>query len=91
MARGKPHASRAATSAPALPPQWAAVNLHAAGMDVGAASHDVAVPPRDDCDPVRCVGACTAALDAWADWLATGGMTTVALASTGGYRIPRFA
>jgi len=87
MARGKPHAARSVTSAPALPPQWAAVNLHAAGIDVGAESHAVAVPPSDDFSPVRCFGACTADLDAWADWLATCGMTTVALESTGGYGI----
>jgi hypothetical protein len=83
-ARGKPHSSRAVKSAPALPPQLAAVNLHAAGIDVGAESHDVAVPPSDACSPVRCVGACTADLAALADGLATCGMTTVALASTGG-------
>ena len=29
----------------ALPPQLAAVNLHAAGIDVGVEAHDVAVPP----------------------------------------------
>jgi transposase len=83
MARGQPHSSRSAKSAPALPPQLAAVNLHAAGIDVGAESHDVAVPPRDECDPVRCFGACTADLEALADGLATCGMTTVALESTG--------
>ncbi len=45
----------------ALPPQLAAVNLHAAGSAVGAEAHDVAVPPRDDPQPVRCVGAYTVA------------------------------
>jgi hypothetical protein len=44
----------------ALPPQLAAVNLHAAGIDVGAEAHDVAVPPSDDPQPVRCFGAYTA-------------------------------
>ena len=43
----------------ALPPQLAAVNRHAAGLDVGAEAHDVAVPPRDDPQPVRCFGAYT--------------------------------
>ena len=90
MARGKPHASRSATSAQALPPPVAAVNLHAAGIDVGADAHDVAVPPRADASPVRCVGACTVDLEALADWLAPGDMTTVALASTGGDWMPRF-
>jgi hypothetical protein len=43
----------------ALPPQLAAVNLRAAGIDVGAEAHVVAVPPRDDPQPVRCGGAYT--------------------------------
>ena len=68
----------------------AAVNLHAAGIDVGADAHDVAVPPSDDASPVRCCGACTVDLEALADWLATGDMTTVALASTGVDWMPRF-
>jgi transposase len=88
MARGKPHSSRAAKSTPALPPQLAAVNRHAAGIDVGAESHYVAVPPREAFYPVRCFGACTADLGASADWLATCGIATVALESTGVYRIP---
>jgi hypothetical protein len=59
MARGQPQASRSETSAQALPPQLAAVNLHAAGIDVGAEAHEVAVPPRDDPPPARCCGAST--------------------------------
>jgi transposase len=74
-----------------LPPQFAAVNLHAAGIDVGAASHDVAMPPSDDSHPGRCFGACTADLEALADWQAICGMTTVALEATGVYWIPLFA
>jgi hypothetical protein len=46
-------------SQPALPPPLAAVNLHAAGIDVGAEAHDVAVPPSDDSQPVRRFGAST--------------------------------
>lgn len=91
MARGKPHSSRAATSAQALPPPLAAVNRHAAGSDVGADAHDVAVPPRDEASPVRGVGAGTVALEAWADGLAPGDRTTVARASTGVDGLPRFA
>jgi transposase len=91
MARGKPHASRSATSAPALPPPWAAVNRQAAGLDSGAASHDVAVPPRDDASPVRCCGACPADLEALADGLAAWGMTTVARESTGVSGLPLVA
>ena len=45
MAQRKQQRSR---STPALPPQLAAVNLHAAGIDIGAEAHWVAVPPSDD-------------------------------------------
>jgi transposase len=68
------------------------VNLHAAGIDIGAESHWVAVP--EGCDPqgrsVREFGAFTADLYAVADWLATCGITTVAMESTGVYWIPLF-
>jgi transposase len=77
-------------SQPALPPQLAAVNLHAAGIDVGAEAHYVAVPPSDDPQPVRRFGAYTVDLEALADWLAACGITTVALESTGVYWIPLF-
>ena len=70
-------------SQPALPPQLAAVNLHAAGIDVGAEAHYVAVPPSDDPQPVRRFGAYTVDLESLADWLAACGITTVALESTG--------
>ena len=83
MARSKPKTARADTRSPTLPPQLAAVNLHAAGIDIGAEAHYVAVPPRDDPQPGRCFGAYTADLEALADWLTTCGMTTVALESTG--------
>jgi hypothetical protein len=56
MARRKRQYPRSKT---ALPPQLAAVNLHAAGIDVGAEAHYVAVPPSDDAPPVRCFGAYT--------------------------------
>jgi hypothetical protein len=88
MAHGQPHSARAAKSAPAWPPPLAAVNLHAAGLDSGAASHDGAVPPSDESSPVRGVGACTADLAALADWLAPCGMTTVAREAPGGYGLP---
>ncbi len=56
---------------------------HAAGIDSGAAEHWVAVPPGCDPQPVRRFSTVTADLDALADWLMDGGVTTVALASTG--------
>ena len=82
---------KSARSTNTLPPQLAAVTLHAAGLDIGAAAHWVAVPPRDDPQPVRGFGAYTADLAALADWLATCGITTIALESTGVYWIPLFA
>jgi transposase len=75
-------------SQPALPPHLAAVNLHAAGIDVGAEAHDVAGPPSDDPQPVCRFGASTVDFEALADWLAACGITTVALESTGVYGIP---
>ena len=52
-----------------LPSQLAAVNLHAAGIDIGAQEHWVAVPPESDAQPVRRFGAWTVDLEALADWL----------------------
>jgi len=83
-----PRKQKAAQVSPALPPQLATANLHAAGIDSGAEAHFVAVPPSDDPQPVRSCGAYTADLEALADWLATCGITTVALALTGVYWIP---
>src|SRR2546425_6913061 len=64
---------------------------HAAGIDIGEAEHWVAVPPGCDPHPVRRFGTCTVALAALGDWLMDGGVTTVAMASTGGYWITLFA
>ncbi len=77
-------------STPPLPPQLAAVNLHATGIDSGAEGHFVAVPPSDDPQPVRGFGAYTGDLEALADWLTTCGITTIAMASTGVSWIPLF-
>lgn len=88
MARSKPTASRTVPPAPALPPQLVAANWHAAGIDVGAEAHCVAVPPSDDPQPVRGFGAFTADLEAIAAWLVACALTTVALASTGVSWIP---
>ena len=43
------------------------MNLHAAGIDVGAACHWVAVPPDRDAQPVQRFGAFTADLYAFID------------------------
>jgi transposase len=87
MAQRKQKPSRSKTT---LPPPRAAVNLHAAGIDIGADAHWVAVPPSDAPQPVRSFGACTAALEALADWRATRRITTIALASPGVSWIPLF-
>jgi transposase len=61
---------------------------HAAGIDVGASSHWVAVPPHLADEAVREFGAMTADLYALADWLLACDVDTVALESTGDYWIP---
>ena len=82
--------------APLLPPSPVLADAlqvchpHAAGIDIGAAEHWVAVPPGGDPHPGRRFGTCTAALDALADWLLDGGVTTVAMESTGVYWMPLF-
>jgi len=76
----------------ALPPELKHVHLNAAGIDVGAEAHFIAVPPSRDPDgqDVREFGAFTADLYALADWLARCGIETVAMESTGVYWIPLF-
>jgi transposase len=66
------------------------VNVHAAGIDVGATSHFVAVPPDRDAEPVREFATFTGDLYRLADWLRACGVETVALESTGVYWIPVF-
>jgi transposase len=65
------------------------VHPHAAGIDVGATEHWVAVPGADPAE-VRRFGACTADLEQLADWLAARGVTSVAMESTGVFWIPLF-
>ncbi len=62
--------------------------LNAAGIDVGAEEHYVAVPEDRDSQPVRRFDAFTADLYRLADWLKSCGIETVALESTGVYWIP---
>jgi transposase len=63
---------------------------NAAGIDIGSASHFVAVPPDRDDDPVREFASFTADLHALADWLQRCGVDTVAMESTGVYWIPLY-
>jgi transposase len=55
---------------------------NAAGVDVGSASHFVAVPPDSDDKPVREFKAFTEDLEALAEWLSACGVDTVAMEST---------
>ncbi|WP_346014399.1 IS110 family RNA-guided transposase [Rubrivivax gelatinosus] len=63
---------------------------NAAGIDIGSASHYVAVPPDRDDEPVREFASFTGDLLRLADWLAACGVDTVAMESTGVYWIPLF-
>ena len=66
------------------------LNLNAAGIDVGASSHFVAVSEECADEPVREFEAYTAELYRMADWLSSAGWTTVAMESTGVYWIALF-
>ena len=63
---------------------------NSAGIDIGSASHYVAVPPDRDDEPVREFASFTADLHRLADWLAACGVDTVAMESTGVYWIPLY-
>jgi hypothetical protein len=63
------------------------VHPDAAGIDIGNASHYVAVPPTRDTQPVRRFGRTTAELKAMAEWLKRCRIRTVAMQSTGVYWI----
>jgi hypothetical protein len=62
---------------------------NAAGIDIGSASHFVAVSPDRDDEPVREFASFTADLNAMADWLEACGIDTIAMESTGVYWIVR--
>jgi transposase len=66
------------------------VHPNAAGIDVGNASHYVAVRPDRDPEPVRRFECFTADLYRLAEWLRSCGVKTVAMQSTGVYWIPLY-
>jgi transposase len=66
------------------------LNPDAAGIDVGASEHYVAVPADRDQQAVRRFGAFTEDLHKLAQWLKQCGVRTVALESTGVYWIPLY-
>jgi transposase len=70
--------------------QFTLTHPNAAGIDVGSASHFVAVPPDRDESPVREFKSFTADLHALAEWLKACDVDTVAMESTGVYWIPLF-
>ena len=66
------------------------IHSNAAGIDVGATFHVVAVPGDRDDRPVRTFRTFSGDLHQLADWLTAVGITTVAMESTGVYWIPVF-
>ncbi|HEX4337847.1 MAG TPA: IS110 family transposase [Polyangiaceae bacterium] len=66
------------------------IHRDAAGLDVGATFHVVAVPPGRDEQPIRSFKSFTGDLHKLADWLKSVGITTVAMESTGVYWVPVF-
>ena len=82
--------SRKARSSRARSAQLEQLNLNAAGIDVGADAHWVAVPPDRDERPVQCFGAFTADLYALAEWLRQCQVETVVMESTGVYWMALF-
>lgn len=72
------------------PPALAQINRRAAGVDISATFHVVAVPAELDPEPVRSFRSFTSDLNRLADWLISLGITTVAMESTSVYWIPLF-
>ena len=66
------------------------LNEHAAGIDIGAERHYVAVPPAADAHPVREFSVFTKDLYTIADWLEQCAITSVAMESTGVYWVPLY-
>jgi transposase len=82
--RGGKNSNRAAKNIlEGLPP----LNLNAAGIDVGNATHYVAVPPGRDAQPVSEFGSFTADLHRMARWLKACRVDTVVMQATGVYWI----
>ena len=66
------------------------IHPNAAGIDIGSASHFVAVPPDRDDEPVREFHSFTIELHRLADWRDACNVDTVAMESTGVYWIPLY-
>jgi transposase len=85
-----PQPFRPSTPSPAAPPSLPPLNLNAAGIDIGATSHFVALPPGRDTVSVREFATFTPDLHALAAWLKACAVDTVVMESTGVYWIPVF-
>jgi len=71
-------------------PSLPQLQAHAAGIDLGAREHWVAVPAEHSTPHVRPFGCYTPDLHAMAAWLRDCGITTIAMESTGVYWVPVF-
>lgn len=71
-----------------IPKHLEHINIWAAGIDIGATSHYVAVPEGCDEKTVREFSTFTTGLNELANWLEQCKITTVAMESTGVYWIP---
>jgi transposase len=72
---------------------WKALDVvhpDAAGIDIRGKEHWVAISPEKDERPVRCFDCFTSDLEQMAEWLATHGVRSVAMQSTGVYWMPVF-
>ena len=90
MKRKRPGQARSKTRARREQQLLQTIHLNAAGIDIGSASHWVAVPADRDPQPVREFTSFTHDLAALADWLQACGIDTVAMESTGVYWIPLY-
>lgn len=71
-------------------PAFSPLNPHAAGIDIGSASHFVAIPADREGETVREFQCFTADLHRLAAWLQSHGISTVAMESTGVYWLPLY-
>jgi len=87
------HGPKASRQSKSKRQPWKVIHPHAAGIDIGATEHCVAVPP--DAVPagasnVRTFGCFTENIDEMVEWLKASGVDTVAMQSTGVYWIVPF-
>ena len=86
----KAEAKAATATTSDLPASLKKMRLNAAGVDIGAYTHYVAVPEDRDPSPVRNFSSFTVDLERTADWLEGCGIETVAMESTGVFWIPLY-